>query len=110
MAPCEEVHGAVLPTPDSESFGERRPGVRLSIVCGGDPSHGAGDYTEHDQHSREGYGQREYEICFYDRFVHCDPLYRTNPDRRYRARRARLHRGSNSPALAICAGDLAANL
>jgi hypothetical protein len=38
------------------------------------------------------------------------PLYRKNPDGRYGARGTRLRQGSNSPASAICVGELAANL
>ena len=38
------------------------------------------------------------------------PLCRDNLDRHYGARRTRQHRGSNSPALAICLGRLAAVL
>jgi hypothetical protein len=64
-------------------------------------------YTDYEQHRCEGYGQREQRIIFNKRFVHCVPLYRANPDRRYGAKRARRHRGANSPALVICLGKLA---
>jgi ABC transporter substrate binding protein len=61
-------------------------------VCPSGPSQRAGDYTNHGQHSCKGYSQRERRICFYKRFVHCVPLYRANPDRRYGARGAYIDR------------------
>src|SRR4029077_13041806 len=76
----------------------------------GEPSQRAGDGAGDEHDSRERHGQCEWRIGLDERFVHCVPRSSTNHDSRNGASGTRHHRGSNSPALAKCAGELAADL